>query len=110
MNKKLIFSLLALLVFSVTASAATRQRFYSAEHAFYAAANSITVSVSNRAIHWYNNSHTAAHYANCDVEVTVSIGAGSTYAKVTVTAKDVDCSKLFQVIKQLKAQARAALA
>ena len=97
------------MVFSVAASAANRQRSYSAEHDFKATADCITVSVSNRAMHWYS-SYAAAHYANCDVEVTVSIGAGSTYAKVTVTAKDVDCSKLFQIIKQLKAQARAALA
>ncbi|MDD2793580.1 MAG: hypothetical protein PHD73_10420 [Sediminibacterium sp.] len=109
MNKKLIFSLFTLLVFSAVASAAVRQRSYSAECALSAVADRITVSLSNRAMHWYS-SNTAAHYANCDVVVTVSIGAGSTYAKVTVTAKDVDCSKLFQVIKQLKAQARAALA
>jgi maltose-binding protein MalE len=109
MNKKLIFCLLALLICSAAVSAAGRQRSYSAEEYFNTEAECITISANNKAMNWYN-CKTAAFYANCDVEVTVSIGAGSTYAKVTVTAKDVDCSKLFQIIKQLKAQARAALA
>ncbi len=109
MNKKLILSLFALLVFSAAATAGGRQALYSTESNFSSAVDRIAISANNKAMRWYN-SNTAAYYANCDVEVTVSIGAGSTYAKVTVTAKDVDCSKLFQIIKQLKAQARAALA
>jgi len=108
MNKKLIFCLLAMLVFSAAASAAGRQKSYSAEDVSNTTAGRIAIFVNNKAMNWYT-SNTAAHYANCDVEVTVSIGAGSTYAKVTVTAKDVDCSKLFEIIRQLKSQARAAL-
>ena len=48
-------------------------------------------------------------YTLCDVTVTVSVGAGSTYASATVTAKDINCDDLVAVIRQLKASARAAL-
>lgn len=96
-----MFSLLALLVFSAGATAAEQQRQYNT------AVSSGTVEYCLNA---FIERKPPAFFSSCDVEVTVSIGAGSTYAKVTVTAKDVDCSKLFQIIKQLKAQARAALA
>ena len=96
-----MFSLLALLVFSAGATAADQQRQYNTAAYSSTAEDCLTA---------FTESKSPAYFSSCDVEVTVSIGAGATYAKVTVTAKDVDCSKLFQIIKQLKAQARAALA
>jgi len=44
-----------------------------------------------------------------DITITVSVGAGSTYASVTLTVKDVPCDEVGKTIKNLKNQAQQAL-
>lgn len=43
------------------------------------------------------------------ISLTVSVGAGKTYASATVTVEDVPCSEIAATVKLLKAQLKEAL-
>ncbi|MCH8535868.1 MAG: hypothetical protein LAT51_12415 [Flavobacteriaceae bacterium] len=48
-------------------------------------------------------------FCTTDISLTVSVGAGKTYASVTITAKDVPCDEVGSKIKDLRDQAKSAL-
>ena len=115
--KNLFLGLIALLTFSFGANAAKADNNFKATIKV-STAGSIKSGNENTEISVHFNSAVAfdkfspesmKFFTLCDVTVTVSVGSGSTYASATVTAKDINCDDLVNVIRNLKKTARAAL-
>lgn len=51
----------------------------------------------------------ADDFCTVDITVTVSIGAGETYASLTLTAKDIPCEQAAATMKSLLQSAREAI-
>ncbi|WP_438965903.1 hypothetical protein [Flavobacterium sp.] len=107
--KKLVFGLIATVMFSFSGFAnnnleeTSKINVQGFESSFYE--SNLTSDLTFDVVTNYNLFDATL----CDVTVTVSVGYGATFASMTVTAKDIDCSKLIAEAKKLKAQLTAAI-